>query len=83
LIMHQLSHRNFRHALWAGIAIAALLAGCQTTPTTDKAPVEERTPSPGAAAPGAGTSGTTGTGVTGSSSGTQGNHLRDPRIVLS
>ena len=82
--MHQLSYRNFRHALWAGIAIAALLAGCQTTPTTDKAPVEERTPSAGAAAaPGAGTAGTTGTGVTGSATGTQGNPLRDPRNVLS
>jgi len=82
--MHQLSHRNFRHALWAGIAIAALLAGCQTTQTPDKAPVEERTPSPGAAtAPGAGTTGTTGTGVTGSATGTQGNPLRDPRNVLS
>jgi peptidoglycan-associated lipoprotein len=81
--MDQLSHRNFSHALWAGIAIAALLAGCQTTQTTDKVPVEERTPSTGATAPGAGTAGTTGTGVTGTTTGTQGNPLRDPRNVLS
>jgi peptidoglycan-associated lipoprotein len=81
--MHQLSHRNFSPALWAGIAIAALLAGCQTTQTADKAPVEERTPSTGATAPGAGTAGTTGTGVTGTTTGTQGNPLRDPRNVLS
>ena len=81
--MHQLSHRNFRFTLWAGIAIAALLAGCQTTQTTDKVPVEERTPSTGATTPGAGTAGTTGSAVTGSATGTQGNPLRDPRNVLS
>ena len=82
--MHQGSYRNFSPAFWAGIAIVALLAGCQTTPTTDKVPVEERTPSAGTAAPGAGTAGTTGTGVTGTTTtGAQGNPLRDPRNVLS
>ena len=82
--MHQISHQHFRPALWAGIAIAALLAGCQTTPTTtDKVPVEERTPSAVTAAPGAGTAGATGTGVTGTTTGAQGNPLRDPRNVLS
>ena len=58
--MHQPSHRNFGFTLFAGVAIAALLAGCQTTQTTEKAPVEERTPSTGATTPGAGTAGTTG-----------------------
>jgi peptidoglycan-associated lipoprotein len=81
--MHRVSHRNFSYALCAGIAIAALLAGCQTTQTTDKAPVEERTPSTDATAPGAGTAGTTSSSVTGSATGTQGNPLRDPRNVLS
>src|SRR3989442_13723933 len=83
LIMHQPSHRNFGFTLFAGVAIAALLAGCQTTQTAEKAPVEERTPSTGATAPGAGTAGTTGSARTGRATGTQGNPLRDPRNVLS
>src|SRR3989442_13914322 len=83
LIMHQPSHRNFGFTLFAGVAIAALLAGCQTTPTTDKAPVEESTPSTGATTPGAGTAGTTGNPVTASATGTQGNPLQEPRNVLS
>ena len=81
--MHQPNHRTLRFTLFAGVAIAALLAGCQTTQTAEKAPVEERTPSIGATAPGAGTAGTTGSAVTGSATGTQGNPLRDPRNVLS
>ena len=79
--MHQPSHRNFGFTFFAGVAIAALLAGCQTTPTPEKAPVEERTPSM-ATAPGAGTAGTASSGVTGSAAGT-GNPLRDPRNILS
>ena len=81
--MHQPSHRNCIFTLVAGVAMAALLAGCQTTQTPEKAPVEERTPSTGATTPGAGTAGTTGSAVTGSATGTQGNPLRDPRNVLS
>jgi peptidoglycan-associated lipoprotein len=72
---------RYGFSLCAGIAVAAFLGGCQTTPTPEKAPVEERTPSM-ATAPGAGTAGTASTGVTGSAAGTQGNPLRDPRNIL-
>jgi peptidoglycan-associated lipoprotein len=61
-------------------ALTILLAGCQTTPKPDEkgAPVEERTPTTGAA-----TAGSTGTGVSGTATGTQGNPLKDPRSPLS
>jgi peptidoglycan-associated lipoprotein len=70
-------------------AFAALLAGCQTTPTTqDAAPVEDRTAAststPGASTSGAGSGGVSGTpqGAT-RPGGAGGNPLRDPANVLS
>ena len=80
--MQRSTLRTFGHAFWAGIAMAVLLAGCQTTPTPEKAPVEERTPGTGTPAPGAGTSGATSGAVSGSATGAT-NPLRDPRSVLS
>jgi peptidoglycan-associated lipoprotein len=79
--MDPLNPASFRHVLWAGVAMAALLAGCATTPSPDKVAVEERTVS--TTTPGAGTAGTTGSSVTGTTTGTQGNPLRDPRNILS
>jgi peptidoglycan-associated lipoprotein len=74
-----MSRIHARSYLWAGIAIAALLAGCQQNPPAEKAAtVEERTVTPGTGAQG---SGTTSSGVTGST--TQGNPLKDPRSILS
>ena len=71
-------------------AFAALLAGCQTQPTTqDAAPVEDRTAAgqttPGASTAGAGTGGVSGTqqGATRPGAGTGGNPLRDPASILS
>ena len=73
-------------------AFAALLAGCQTQPTTQSAaPVEDRsatgatTPGTGASTAGAGTGGVAGTqqGATRPGTGTAGNPLRDPASVLS
>ena len=71
-------------------AFAALLAGCQTTPTTqDAAPVEDRsaasTTPGGASTAGAGTGGVSGTqqGATRPGSTAGGNPLRDPANVLS
>jgi peptidoglycan-associated lipoprotein len=66
--------------------IAAALAGCSSTPTTE-APVDDRSGA-GATAPGstgAQTGGATGSGVTGSGigSGAAGNPLRDPNNILS
>jgi peptidoglycan-associated lipoprotein len=77
--MSKLNQRNFKYALWAGVALAALLAGCQQTP--EKAAVEERTVTPGAGGTGATTSGTTAGAVSGTTAGV--NPLRDPRNILS
>jgi peptidoglycan-associated lipoprotein len=82
LTMNKLYGRHYGFTLCAGLVAVAFLAGCQTTPTPEKAPVEERTPSM-AAGTGAGTAGTTAPGVTGSAAGTTGNPLRDPRNILS
>ncbi|HEX2390859.1 MAG TPA: peptidoglycan-associated lipoprotein Pal [Casimicrobiaceae bacterium] len=75
-----------RNYLWIAL-IAAALAGCSSTPTTE-APVDERSAGAGAGAPGssgAQTGGAAGGGVTGSAtgSGVGGNPLRDPNNVLS
>jgi peptidoglycan-associated lipoprotein len=69
-------------------AFVALVAGCQTQPTTQTAaPVEDRTAAgtgtPGASTSGAGTGGVSGTPQAGSRSGGTGNPLRDPSSVLS
>ena len=71
-------------------AFVALLAGCQTQPTTqDAAPVEDRsaatTPGAGASTAGAGSGGVSGTqqGATRPGAGTSGNPLRDPANILS
>ena len=72
-------------------AFVALLAGCQTQPTTQTAaPVEDRTAaaggtSPGASTAGVGTGGVSGTqqGASRSGTGASGNPLRDPSNVLS
>jgi peptidoglycan-associated lipoprotein len=81
-MMNKLNQRNFRHALWAGVALAALLAGC-ASPSPEKVAVEERTVTPGTSGTGAGTAGTTSSGVSGTAAGSQGNSLRDPRSILS
>jgi peptidoglycan-associated lipoprotein len=74
-----MSRIHARSYLWAGIAIAALLAGCQQNPPAEKAAtVEERTVQPGTGAQG---TGTTSSGATGTTQ--QGNPLRDPRSILS
>jgi peptidoglycan-associated lipoprotein len=80
--MNTFGQRNFGHALWAGVALAALLAGCASNPTPEKVAVEERNVAAGSNT-GAGTAGTTGAGVTGTTAGNQGNPLRDPRSILS
>jgi peptidoglycan-associated lipoprotein len=80
--MNKLSQRSFMNALWAGVALAALLAGCATNPSPEKVAVEERNVTPGSNT-GAGTAGTTGAGVAGTMAGSQGNPLRDPRSILS
>ena len=70
-------------------AFVALLAGCQTQPTTQTAaPVEDRSAAaggttPGASTAGAGTGGVSGTQQGASRPGTTGNPLRDPSNVLS
>ena len=71
---------HFRSYLWASIAIAALLAGCQQNPPAEKsATVEER--NVGAGQPTQPSTGTTSSGVTGTTA--QGNPLKDPRSILS
>jgi peptidoglycan-associated lipoprotein len=71
-----------RPAIWTGIALAVLLAGCQQNPPAEKsATVEERNVAAGTT-PGASTSGTASGNVTGTQTG-QGNPLRDPRSILS
>ncbi len=74
--------RISRLALWTGIALAVVLAGCQQNPPAEKAAaVEERNVATGNNA-GAATSGTTGANVSGTATG-EGNPLRDPRSILS
>ena len=64
-----------------GAFIALILAGCQSTPTTDSAaPIDDKSAT--ATTPGASTGGTTGTGVSGTSMGGS-NPLRDPNSILS
>jgi len=74
-----------RKYLWIGL-IAAALAGCSTTPSTE-APVDDKSAAgtPGAGAGGAQTGGAAGGGVTGSATGAGagGNPLRDPNNILS
>lgn len=68
--------RNFIFAAF----IAVVLAGCQSTPTTDSAaPIDDKSAT--ATTPGASTGGTTGTGVSGTMGGS--NPLRDPNNILS
>ena len=77
--------------IFVAAAFAALLAGCQSTPTTqDAAPVEDRAAAGAAAGTsGASTSGAGTSGVSGTSAGTSrtgaagGNPLKDPANVLS
>jgi peptidoglycan-associated lipoprotein len=73
-----------RNYLWIAL-IAAALAGCSTTPTTE-APVDDRSTT-GTTAPGstgAETGGAASGGVTGSATGSSArNPLRDPNNVLS
>ena len=76
-----MSKHSWRPAVWTGIALAVLLAGCQQNPPAEKAAVEERNVAAGAGT-GASTSGTTGANVAGTQTG-QGNPLRDPRSILS
>jgi peptidoglycan-associated lipoprotein len=80
--MNTNGQRNYRHALWAGVALAALLAGCASNPTPEKVAVEERNVATGSGNTGAGTTGATSGGVTGTTT-NQGNPLRDPRSILS
>ena len=76
---YQLS--SSRPVIWAGVAFAILLAGCQQNPPADKGvAVEERNVTAGST--GASTSGTTGANVAAANTG-QGNPLRDPRNILS
>ena len=73
-----------RKYLWIGL-IAAALAGCSTTPSTE-APVDDRSAAgtPGSAAGGATTGSAAGGGVSGSTTGSaSGNPLRDPSNILS
>jgi len=67
--------------------VAALVAGCQTTPTQQAAPTEDRSATSSATAPGTGAS-TAGTsqstvGGTSTAAGAAGNPLRDPGSPLS
>ena len=73
--------RSCKPALWTGVALAILLAGCQQNPPAEKGvAVEERNVTSGST--GASTSGTTGANVAATNTG-QGNPLRDPRNILS
>jgi peptidoglycan-associated lipoprotein len=76
--------------IFAAAAFAVLLAGCQSTPTTqDAAPVEDRAAAGASGTSGASTSGAGTSGVSGTSAGTSGtgaaggNPLKDPANVLS
>jgi peptidoglycan-associated lipoprotein len=71
-----------RKYLWIGL-IAAALAGCSTTPSTE-APVDDRSAAGVAGgSTGAQTGGAAGGGVTGSATGSASNPLRDPNNILS
>jgi peptidoglycan-associated lipoprotein len=72
-----------RKYLWIGL-IAAALAGCSTTPSTE-APVDDRSAAgaAGGATGGAQTGSASGGGVTGSATGSASNPLRDPNNILS
>jgi peptidoglycan-associated lipoprotein len=72
-----------RKYLWIGL-IAAALAGCSTTPSTE-APVDDKSTAgtAGAGAGGAQTGSASGGGVTGSATGSASNPLRDPNNILS
>ena len=72
-----------RNYLWIGL-IAAALAGCSTTPSTE-APVDDRSAAgvAGGSAGGAQTGSASGGGVTGSATGSASNPLRDPNNILS
>ena len=73
-----------RKYIWIGL-IAAALAGCSTTPSTE-APVDDKSAAgtAGAGAGGAQTGGAAGGGVTGSATGSgTSNPLRDPNNILS
>jgi len=71
---------HLRSHLWAGLAVAALLAGCQQNPPAEKsATVEERNVTAGQTTQPS--TGTTSSGATGTTA--QGNPLRDPRSILS
>jgi peptidoglycan-associated lipoprotein len=64
--------------------LAAILAGCSSTPTTDSgAPIDDKSGTAGTAAPGAQTSGAPGGGVAGTTGATGANPLRDPNNILS
>ena len=78
--MSMFNSGSSRPAIWAGIALAVLMAGCQQNPPAEKAAaVEERNVNAGAQ--GAQGTGTTSSGVSGTTA--QGNPLRDPRNILS
>jgi len=71
-----------RMQLLCAAAMISLLAGCTSTPSTEKTTTEEQTvtaTTPGGAA----TAGTAGGGVTGTKTEGQGNPLHDPRSPLS
>ncbi len=68
--------------LWTTAVMAALLAGCASTPNPEKPATEEQTVTATTPGTGAATAGTTGSGVAGTAAG-QGNPLRDPHSVLS
>jgi peptidoglycan-associated lipoprotein len=74
---------GMRKYLWIGL-IAAALAGCSTTPSTE-APVDDKSTAgtAGAGAGGAQTGSASGGGVTGSATGSASNPLRDPNNILS
>jgi peptidoglycan-associated lipoprotein len=64
--------------------LAAILAGCASTPTTDSsAPIDDKSGTAGTATPGAQTSGAPGGGVAGTTGATGANPLRDPNNILS
>jgi peptidoglycan-associated lipoprotein len=79
--MQPLNRGSSTQMMWTAVALAALLAGCTTTPSPEKVAVEDRTVTAVVPGTGATTGGTTGSGVTGTAA--QGNPLRDPRNVLS
>ena len=64
--------------------LAAILAGCSSTPTTESgAPIDDKSGTAATATPGAQTSGAPGGGVGGTAGATGANPLRDPNNILS